>query len=58
MKTATEKYVIIKTLPHYGEKAVIRGKRRVNAENQIEVEAILMDCTHGEHVIWIKREDI
>lgn len=58
MKIAREGYVTIKTLPHYGEKAVPTSKKRLNDQQEVECEFILLDCKHGVHKTWLKRSDI
>jgi hypothetical protein len=51
-------YVTIKTFPHYGEKAVLHKGTRVNSDGEVEKEFIMLDCVHGEHIVWLKRTDI
>jgi len=58
MKTANTGYVTIKTLTHYGEKAVPYKGRRVTDDGEVEREFVILDCIHGEHTVWLKRSDI
>lgn len=58
MKSAREGYVTIKTWPHFGEKAVPHGGTRTNEQGEIERQFIMLDCKHGEHLVWLKRTDI
>lgn len=46
-------YVEIKRFDHFGEYAVPTGKVKGD-----EAEFILLNCQHGEHKVWLKREDI
>jgi hypothetical protein len=46
-------YVIIKSLPHYGEKAVPIGQAKDGQR-----EFILLDCVHSETRVWLRREDL
>jgi len=34
------------------------GGRRQNEQGEVEREFILMDCSHGEHRVYLKRSDI
>lgn len=58
MKKAKQFYVEIKTFPHFGEKGVPFGPTREREDGTIERQFILLDCQHGEHVIWLTRVDI
>lgn len=51
-------YVTIKTFPHFGEKAVPHKGRRVNENGEVEREFVMLDCQHGERIVWLKRSDI
>lgn len=51
-------YVTVKTFPHFGEKAVPHKGFRTNADGEEEREFIMLDCNHGEHIVWLKRSDI
>lgn len=51
-------YVEVKSFPHYGEKAVPYRGFRVNDQGEAEREFILLDCKHGEHTVWLKRNEI
>ena len=58
IKKSDQGYVTIKTLPHYGEHAVPLGNTRQREDGETEVEVVMLNCTHGEHRIWITRKDI
>lgn len=51
-------YVTIKTFPHFGEKAVPHKHIRVNADGENEREFVMLDCAHGEHLVFLRRSDI
>jgi len=53
MKTATEGYVKISRLDHWGELGVPTGLCRAD-----EAEFVLLKCKHGHHKVWLKRNDI
>ena len=53
MKVASEKYITIKTLPHVGEPAIPTGK--VDGD---KAEFIMVHCIHGEHRVWLTKQDI
>ena len=46
------------TFPHFGEKAVPHKGTRINADGETEREFIMLDCQHGEHIVWLKRTDL
>jgi len=58
MKTASIGYITIKTFPHFQEKAVPYKGMRVNADGEVEREFVMLDCQHGEHIVWLSRKDI
>ena len=58
MKTAREGYVTIKSWPHCGEKAVPCKGRRVTEAGVVERAFIMLNCQHGEHIVWLSRQDI
>ncbi len=51
-------YVTVKTFPHFGEKAVPHKGKRQGEDGEWEREFIMLDCTHGQHVVWFRRSDI
>lgn len=53
IKTAVEGYIIINSLPHYGEKAVPTGK-----VEETRAEFILLDCIHSETRVWLERKEV
>jgi hypothetical protein len=58
MRKATEFYVTIKSWPHAGEKAVVTNEKRATPQGEVEVKTYLLDCIHGNHELWITRDDI
>lgn len=51
--TSRSGYVTVLSLPHFGEHAVPTGK----VQDEM-AEFILLNCKHGEHKVWLKREEI
>jgi len=51
-------YVEIASFPHFGEHAVYTGKKRLNADGEMEIKFIMLDCCHGNHEVWLTREDL
>ena len=51
-------YVEIASFPHFGEHAVYTGKKRLNADGEMEIKFIMLDCCHGDTEVWLKRSDL
>ena len=58
VKISSKGYVTVNTFPHFEEKAVPHKGTRINADGETEREFIMLDCQHGEHIVWLKRTDL
>ena len=57
-KKVKERYVEIKSFPHFGEKAIPFGPTRKREDGTTERQFRLLDCKHGTHTVWLTRADI